>query len=125
VGLVADRDLAGSGLLIPFFGHPAPIPAGPAILALETGAPMWVAAARRTKNGRYLGRVVHVPAPQTGSRRERVTAMTTSMVAAFEDLLGDAPEQWWGAFHPIWPDLAVGDDPAEREASTPRSEVDR
>ena len=83
------------------------------------GAPMWVAAATRTKDGRYRGRVVHVPAPEAGSRRERVTAMTTSMVAAFEDLLGDAPEQWWGAFHPIWPDLAVGarpDAPARERA---------
>ncbi len=66
VGLVADRDLAGSGILVPFFGHPAPIPAGPAILALETGAPMWVAAAMRTKDGRYRGRVVHVPTPEGG-----------------------------------------------------------
>ena len=38
VGMVADRDIMGNGLPVPFFGHPAPIPAGPALLAVETGA---------------------------------------------------------------------------------------
>ncbi len=107
VGLVADRDIAGTGIPTPFFGYPAPIPVGPAVLAIETGAPMYVAAARRTKDGRCRGRLVHVPTPETGSRRERITGMTAAMVLAFETLIGDAPEQWWGAFHPIWPDLAV------------------
>ena len=51
VGLVADRDLTGSGLPVPLFGHPAPIAAGPALLALETGAPIYAASTRRTRRG--------------------------------------------------------------------------
>jgi hypothetical protein len=39
-----------------------------------------------------------------------MTALTASIAAAFESLLADAPEQWWGAFHPIWPDLALHPD---------------
>jgi KDO2-lipid IV(A) lauroyltransferase len=117
VGLVADRDLAGSGIPVPFFGYPAPIPIGPAMLALETGAPMYVAVARRTRDGRCVGRVIHVPTPEAGSRRERVHGMTRSMVTAFESLLGDAPEQWWGAFHPVWPDIAG--DGSEGAAAAP------
>jgi phosphatidylinositol dimannoside acyltransferase len=108
VGLVADRDLQHNGLPVSFFGHPAPIPLGPALLALETGVPLYVASARRMKDGRYLGRMIPVPAPPPGRRRDRLMALTGSMVAAFETILADAPEQWWGAFHPIWPDLAVG-----------------
>ena len=46
-----------------------------------------------------------------------MTAYTAAIAAAFEAILADAPEQWWGAFHPIWPDLAVETgDPAEGDA---------
>jgi KDO2-lipid IV(A) lauroyltransferase len=107
VGLIADRDIMGNGLPVPFFGHPAPIPAGPALLAIEAGVPIYVGSARRVRGGRYRGRLILVPTPTGGTRRERMTALTASMAEAFEALLADAPEQWWGAFHPIWPDLAV------------------
>ena len=110
VGLVSDRDLTGSGLPVPFFGHPAPIAAGPGLLALETGAPIYAAAARRLGVGRYAARVVHVPEPADGSRRERLTAYTAAIAETFEALIADAPEQWWGAFHPIWPDLVAAED---------------
>jgi KDO2-lipid IV(A) lauroyltransferase len=109
VGLVSDRDLSGSGLPVPFFGHPAPIAAGPGFLALETGVPIYAAAARRTGTGTYAARLIHVPEPGPGPRRERLTAYTTSIARAFESIVADAPEQWWGAFHPIWPDLTVAE----------------
>jgi KDO2-lipid IV(A) lauroyltransferase len=108
VGMVGDRDLMGNGLLVPFFGHPAPIPAGPALLALETGIPVYVGSARRTRAGRYAGRLMLVPTPTEGTRRERMTALTAAIASAFESILADGPEQWWGGFHPIWPDLAQG-----------------
>ena len=107
VGLVADREIMGNGLLVPFFGHPAPISAGPALLAIEAGVPVYAGSARRAGGGRYRGRMILVPAPPDGSRRERTTALTASIAAAFESLIADSPEQWWGAFHPIWPDLAL------------------
>ena len=109
VGLVSDRDLTGSGLLVPLFGHPAPIPAGPAFLALETGVPIRAASTRRTGVGRYVARLALVPAPPDGPRRERLAVYTRSIAEAFEAIVADAPEQWWGAFHPIWPDLVAGD----------------
>ncbi len=108
VGMVVDRDLAGNGLLVPLFGHPAPIPAGPALLAVETGVPVYAACGRRKKGGRYAARMILVETPTEGSRRERVTALTAAIAVAFESIIADAPEQWWGAFHPIWPDLDLG-----------------
>src|SRR5207244_10398543 len=36
--LVGDRDLSGSGVRVDFFGEPATMPAGPALLAVTTGA---------------------------------------------------------------------------------------
>src|SRR5262249_47980050 len=111
VGLVNDRDLTGGGIPVPFFGAPAPISPGAALLAIETGLPMYVTACRRMPHGRFAGRMILVPTPQEGSRRERMTAMTARMTEAFETLIADAPEQWWGAFHPIWPDLALHEEP--------------
>ena len=57
--------------------------------------------------------------PQTGTRRERIVGLTAAIAAAFESLLADAPEQWWGAFHPIWPDLDQSVREAEQAAPEP------
>ena len=38
VCLMADRDLTRSGVEVDFFGEPTRMPAGPAKLAIETGA---------------------------------------------------------------------------------------
>ncbi len=40
VCLMADRDLSRSGVPVQFFGEPTRLPAGPAKLAMETGAPL-------------------------------------------------------------------------------------
>lgn len=107
VGLVADRDITGGGIPTPLFGHPAPLPAGPALLALESGAPACVAAVRRSGRGRYRGRMERVELPATGTRRERVTGFLAAEAAAFERVVATAPDQWWAIFFPIWPDLEV------------------
>lgn len=113
VGMVADRDMLHNGVPVPFFGHPAPLPAGPALLHIETGLPIYVASVRRAAHGRYRGRLMLVPTPSEGRLRQRVTEITATVAGMFETLLADGPEQWFGAFHPIWPDLAVGDRDAE------------
>ncbi|MEX0580204.1 MAG: phosphatidylinositol mannoside acyltransferase [Mycobacterium sp.] len=40
VCLMADRDLTRSGVQVDFFGEPTRLPAGPARLAIQTGAPL-------------------------------------------------------------------------------------
>jgi KDO2-lipid IV(A) lauroyltransferase len=106
VGLVGDRDLTGGGTLTELFGVPARLPLGPALLAIESGAPAYVAAVRRSRPGRYIGRLETIDVASEGSRRERATATTASIARAFERVIADAPEQWWAVFFPIWPDLA-------------------
>jgi lauroyl/myristoyl acyltransferase len=108
VGLVGDRDLTGGGLPVTLFGAPATLPLGPAMLAVESGAPLFVTGVRRTGIGRYRGRVDPVAVPAEGSRRERVTAAMAGLAAAFERIVASAPEQWWAVFFPIWPDLEPG-----------------
>jgi KDO2-lipid IV(A) lauroyltransferase len=105
VGLVADRDLTGGGIEIPFFGSPAPMPAGPALLAIEGDAQVFATSVRRVGAGHYAGRLQPVPVPSEGTRRERVTGMLRAEVEAFERDIVLAPDQWWAIFFPIWPDL--------------------
>ncbi len=108
VGLVGDRDLTGGGLPIELFGAPANLPLGPALLAVESGAPLYVVGVRRTRTvGRYQARLEAVAVPAEGSRRDRIIAATTALAAAFERVVAVAPEQWWAAFFPIWPDLEM------------------
>ena len=71
---------------------------------------------RRAGHGRYLGKLIPIEVPAEGTRRERVTITMTRLAAAFEDLIADAPEQWWAVFFPIWPDLEA---PAADDAAPP------
>jgi lauroyl/myristoyl acyltransferase len=105
VGLVADRDITGGGIEVELFGAMTRIPAGPAILAAESGAPVCVGAVRRTVPGRYRGKLVPLPPPDGASRRERSRAMLRAEADIFEQFISDAPEQWMALFYPIWPDL--------------------
>jgi len=105
VGLVGDRDLTGGGTLTRLFGAPAALPLGPALLAIESGAPAYVVGVRRAGRARYLGRLERVAVSATGSRRERIVATMPSIATAFERVIEDAPDQWWAVFFPIWPDL--------------------
>lgn len=116
VGLVGDRDLTGGGTLTTLFGAPAMLPLGPAMLAVEAGAPLYVVGVRRGAVGRYRGRLIQVPLPPDGSRRERITALTADLARAYESIVADAPEQWWSVFFPIWPDLETSAD-AEGEVT--------
>ena len=51
VVLFADWDSTGHGVEVPFFGRPARLPAGPALLAVRTGAPLFVAFAFEGPSG--------------------------------------------------------------------------
>lgn len=117
VGIVADRNVAGGTMDVPFFGVPAPLPMGPALLAVEFGLPIWVAAVRRSRGGRYRGQLRRVDPPAEGTRRVRIAATMARVAAAMEEAIAPAPEQWWSAFAPVWPDL----DP-EARAGTGRLE---
>lgn len=105
VGMVADRNVAGGTVDVPFFGVSAPLPMGPGLLAVEHDLPIWVAAVRRAPGGRYRGQLRRVDFPAEGTRRARLGAAMTGVVAAMEEAIAEAPEQWWSAFAPIWPDL--------------------
>jgi len=122
VGLVADRNVAGGTVDVPFFGTPAPMPLGPALLAVESGRPIYIAGVRRLGRGRYAGRLTQVEVAVEGKRRDRITETAARVARVMEETVAVAPEQWWSLLAPIWPDLdaraATGTGHLEPEAAS-------
>lgn len=104
IAIIGDRDLAGRGGTVSLFGAPMRIPVGPALLALEFGAPLHVASIRRVRGG-YRMLIETLPAPPYGPRRAQVGAVLAELARSFERHIALAPEQWWTVLFPIWPDL--------------------
>jgi lauroyl/myristoyl acyltransferase len=103
VCLLSDRDLAGTGVEVEFFGERTTIPGGPALLALRTGAALLPSAAYFTAAGGHLARI---GAPIAVRREQGVRAdverVTATLVAHMEDAIREAPEQWL-LMQPNWP----------------------
>jgi len=95
IGLLCDRDIQGNGIEVEFFGERVRIPAGPATLALRTGATL-VAAACYSGPGRDHFAVITppIPAERQGRLREDVTRVTQALALELEGLIRRAPEQW-------------------------------
>jgi lauroyl/myristoyl acyltransferase len=106
VAIVADRVVSGTGARVEFFGAPARLPLGPAVLALESGAPAWAVASRRVGPGDYRSELARIAMPANGTRKERLAGFLANQARAFEKLIAVAPEQWWALFFPIWEDAA-------------------
>ena len=121
VVLLADRDVLGTGVEVPFFGAPARLPAGPVLLARRSGAPVLGAFSWRRGYRRSGG--VFVPLDLTGAEAEMETdnasgetaPPTTRLrgaaavaralqpfVGALEEQIAAHPQQWVAALAPVW-----------------------
>lgn len=104
VGVVADRNIVGRGSLVELFGGPVRLPIGPAVLSVQTGAPIYLQAIERTGPGEWLGHTVRIrPEPGT-KRREATRSIIEREARAFERIVAHAPEQWTTLFFRIWED---------------------
>jgi Kdo2-lipid IVA lauroyltransferase/acyltransferase len=97
VALVADQNVRSGGMLVDFFGVPAPTARGPALLALRTGAPLVVAFATslRGAHGRYRVRFRALEKPDTGDPEEDIRILTRAYLAALEEAIREAPDQYF------------------------------
>jgi lauroyl/myristoyl acyltransferase len=95
VPLLADRDLSARGIEVRFFGGRTRMPAGPAILALRTGAPLYAADLWFTSTG-SLGRIrrIELPEPHEGALDVRVKITTQRLADAFELGIAEHPQDW-------------------------------
>ncbi|MFE7598939.1 phosphatidylinositol mannoside acyltransferase [Streptomyces sp. NPDC057494] len=93
--LVADRDLSASGTEVTFFGDTARMPAGPAILAQQTGALLLPVTLWYDDTPVMQGRI-HGPidVPESGTRAEKTSLMTQALADAFASGIADHPEDW-------------------------------
>ena len=95
VGLLCDRDIQDNGIDVTFFGERVTMPAGPATLALRTGATL-VGAACYAGPGRGHYAVITPPidTTRTGRLRADVQRCTQLVARELEGLIQRAPEQW-------------------------------
>src|SRR5215475_1374016 len=94
VCLVADRDLSAAGVEVELFGEPARIGAGPAALAVRTGAALmpvvlWFA------GDSWRGHIYpEIPVPPGGTQTEQVAAMSQQLATAWQAGISEHPEDW-------------------------------
>jgi KDO2-lipid IV(A) lauroyltransferase len=93
IALVADRDLSRSGIDVDFFGHPARMPAGPALLAVRTGIPLVTAFVSYTATGIHV-EFNSVAIPTEGSESERIAQVVQSCANIFAQGITKAPQDW-------------------------------
>ncbi|MFE6039726.1 phosphatidylinositol mannoside acyltransferase [Streptomyces sp. NPDC056452] len=93
--LVADRDLSASGVEVNFFGDTARMPAGPALLAQQTGA-LLLPVTLWYDGTPVMQAQIHPPVgvPGTGTRAENTSSMTQALADAFATGIAEHPEDW-------------------------------
>lgn len=125
VAMQLDRPLGGDGArLVDFFGARAWFQAGPLRLARLTGAPIFPVFALRVGVRHYdivLGTERTVSRHATIEEMDRILG---SIVAEFEQLVRQHPEQWF-QFAPYWPEDAAAPPALTREADKDAAEPTR
>ena len=93
VALVSDRDLSRSGIEVDFFGGTARMPAGPALLALRTKAPLITAFVSYTENGVHI-EFRNIVLPSLGDESSKVKEIVQMTAQYFEDGISENPGDW-------------------------------
>ena len=94
VCLLCDRDIEGNGIEVNFFGEKTTVPAGPATLALRTGAHIVPVAVYQQERSHHAVVCPPITAQRSGRLRDNISEITQELVHVFEDLIRAAPEQW-------------------------------
>jgi KDO2-lipid IV(A) lauroyltransferase len=108
LGLVADRDVTGTGPYIHFFDAPTQFPDGPAKLSVHTGAPILIAVCSRRRDGRFDAVIEPLPpVDRTGDARRDVLEVTRAVARRLEYHIASHPDQWT-VFQKRWPEAQSG-----------------
>ena len=94
IALVADRDLSKNGVYVTFFGHPARMPAGPAVLSMQTGAPLLTAFVRYLESGIEITFEPAIEVPSEGKQSEKIAQMIQESAARLEKHLKRHVTDW-------------------------------
>src|SRR5467141_164831 len=97
-----DRDITGTGHVMPFFGRPAPIPLGPAAIARRLGTPLLPVCVTRLPDDSYLAEATPlVTVEQTDDPKADQVRATEVVLRRIETFIQAHPEQWHVP-HRIW-----------------------
>ncbi|MEU9506277.1 phosphatidylinositol mannoside acyltransferase [Micromonospora sp. NPDC048170] len=96
VPLLADRDLSARGVEVDFFGHRTRMPPGPALLALRTGAPLYVASMWYEPDAACasIEGPLPLPGPEEGPLDQRVRSLTQRIADGLAAGIARHPEDW-------------------------------
>jgi KDO2-lipid IV(A) lauroyltransferase len=120
LGMVVDWGFRPDDQPVRLFGAWTTLPAGPALLASRTGAVIVPVVARREDDGRYRP-VMYDPIEVADRSVRELARVTQAIAAALEDMVAEAPEQWY-TFKPMWP--AGASESAALEARAAGSSTD-
>jgi lauroyl/myristoyl acyltransferase len=93
IALVADRDLSSSGITVDFFGRPAKMPAGPAVLAIREGVPLVAAHVSYTDSGIHI-EFNEVELPEITNEEERIQETVQRTANLFATGIAKSPQDW-------------------------------
>jgi phosphatidylinositol dimannoside acyltransferase len=104
VCLLCDRSIDGTGVEVEFFGETTVLPAGPAMLALRTGASVLPTAIYFSDRPDGHRAVVHAPLEiaREADLRSDVARIMRSIAIELEHIIRVAPTQWH-LQQPNWP----------------------
>jgi KDO2-lipid IV(A) lauroyltransferase len=97
-----DRDIAGTGYPMPFFGRLAPIPLGPAAIALRLGTPLLPVCVYRLPDDSFQAEAAPlIFVEDTGDPKKDQIRATEQLLRQIETFIRRHPEQWHVP-HRIW-----------------------
>jgi len=94
VPLLADRDFSSRGVPVTFFGAVTRMPPGPALLALSTGAPLYVASLWFDGQQPVGALVGPLEPPADGPLTQRVAQLTQRIADEFAAGIAAHPQDW-------------------------------
>jgi lauroyl/myristoyl acyltransferase len=105
LALLIDVPAPGASVAVEFFGAVAEIPAGPARIALRTGARVIPAVLAREPGHDEMIRPIldfDVRLQPSGDEEQDVRELTQQIMSALERFIRRYPDQWF-MFRPMWP----------------------
>ncbi|MCF6507535.1 phosphatidylinositol mannoside acyltransferase [Blastococcus sp. MG754426] len=113
--LLVDRNLGAGGVPVTFFGRPATMPGGAALLAERTGAALLPVVCQFTPGGWRMCVHPEVPVRGPGRLKDRVSTAMQQVADVFTAGIAERPEDWH-MLGRVWPD--VPPDPPRGEAAS-------
>jgi KDO2-lipid IV(A) lauroyltransferase len=113
LALLIDVPAPGASVAVDFFGAVAEVPAGPARLALRTGARVIPAVLAREPGHDELIRPIldyDVHFERTGDEERDARELTQQIMSSLERFIRQYPDQWF-MFRPLWPATQPAQEP--------------